>query len=1398
MQKNVASQKWIVYAFDETDNTPKTGDAANITGNLRIDGGAANAIDDTNPTELEDGYYVFDITQAESNGNLILNCPESSTANIQVIGVPGAVWTRPPNFQAMGIESDGDLTKVNTLDGHTAQTGDSYARIGSPAGADIAADIATRSSHTVADIWDRVLTGATHNIPTSAGRRLRGIQEFQGYEGGAIWIDTINGSAGTVDYENGTVENPVDTIADANTLSTSLGINRFFVMAGSNITFVAAQENQQFESFGAFVDLNSQSMSGSHFSNFTISGNDSGTNAIATLFSNCYMQGNILGLHVFKRCTIKGNMGFGEAGDYLWDGCSSFVAGTATPSLDFGAALNASNFSVRHNSGGIEVLNMGAGSGSYSMSLEGHGQLIINANCSATSTIAIRGNFTVTDNASGAVTLSDNARYDIDQITDAVIDDDTKLDGSAINALSANDPGSSLATIANQTLIYDRIGSPVGADISADIATRSSHTAADIWAVGARTLTSFGALVADIWNRLTSALTTAGSIGKLLDDNLNATISSRSTLSTSDVKNEADDALSDIHLDHLLAVDYDPASKPGVATALLNELIESDGGVSRYTANALEQAPSGTGGDATEAKQDTIITHLTEVKGAGFIESTDSLEAIIDTGNANWGGSAASYVGAQGGQLLNFRVNEKSGSFIYDKIHSDYKGILEDGVTFEEGVKGKSLTFDGTGSVECQQNFDEKRYSGNPVIPTLTGEGGDYAPYGLYDPSILFVGDEMWIYYSAVEGGVDDYIREGLSISKDGGLTFEAYGMVLDVGAEGEWDDWKAHDVDVLYDETDSTYKMWYTGNKGPAGGGKIGLATSPDGKVWTKYAGNPVFDVDVPGTWDDGGVSYPSVLEEGGTFYMFYGGYDDTQHNGMGLATSPDGITWTRAQSTPVIPLTNYMKYTVTEKNGVYYVIFAKRFSYQELYMGYSTDKINWIINWNQVMRIGESSEWDDGAIEDADFYFDGTDAKIYYSGARTKSVDNQIGLITIENLEDKVQKAEILNQYPISICCWIKTTDATSPVGIIKKGLQSTPDIWNVYMFEGRLRAFYVPNNSNNIQMITVSDDGGIINDGLWHHIIFIVDASGGELFVDLVSKNTKAWTGTPEAITSTEFMLIGEYDVTYSTIITGSIDDIRIYDHALSSDERRGIYMGVPYLEDNTLENIREQETIGNSIDETKGVNFNTDTDSLKAIVETGNADWITGDGLSGSNAITINIKDQNTDNVVACAVEIWDQANTVFYERKITNSNGDTSYNIDNGTYTVRIHKAGYIFSDKTLIVTDAEIVNYTGTTVIIGTPAAADACRVYDYAFQSDGLTPVATIEASCFISVLPYDYSDKIHSGERRDGIYDSSTGLLYFDLARGSTVKFRVKHFGYMNKTKTIPDLDQARLTDL
>lgn len=125
MQKNVASQIWVVFAFQDEGGTnpgePVTGDAAQITANLYLDGSATpNAVDDTNPTELGGGYYAFTITAAESNADSIVIAPSSSTGNVNVIGVPGAVWTTPPNFDLFSIDANGRVD-VGSVGG-TAQT----------------------------------------------------------------------------------------------------------------------------------------------------------------------------------------------------------------------------------------------------------------------------------------------------------------------------------------------------------------------------------------------------------------------------------------------------------------------------------------------------------------------------------------------------------------------------------------------------------------------------------------------------------------------------------------------------------------------------------------------------------------------------------------------------------------------------------------------------------------------------------------------------------------------------------------------------------------------------------------------------------------------------------------------------------------------------------------------------------------------------------------------------------------------------------------------------------------------------------------------------------------------------------------------------------------------------
>ena len=87
-QKNETGQKFMVLAVNTTNGLPSTGDAANITAKISKDFGSFAALTDTNPTEIDAtnaaGVYVFDLSQAETNGDVLTIMPSSSTANVQL------------------------------------------------------------------------------------------------------------------------------------------------------------------------------------------------------------------------------------------------------------------------------------------------------------------------------------------------------------------------------------------------------------------------------------------------------------------------------------------------------------------------------------------------------------------------------------------------------------------------------------------------------------------------------------------------------------------------------------------------------------------------------------------------------------------------------------------------------------------------------------------------------------------------------------------------------------------------------------------------------------------------------------------------------------------------------------------------------------------------------------------------------------------------------------------------------------------------------------------------------------------------------------------------------------------------------------------------------------------
>lgn len=102
MQKNVGSQKLIVFVWNSTTGNPVIGTAANLTAYVSIDYGSVTVLGDTSATELSSsnapGYYSFDLTQGETNGNFLLFTGKSSVSNEVVVGVPAGVQTVPASF----------------------------------------------------------------------------------------------------------------------------------------------------------------------------------------------------------------------------------------------------------------------------------------------------------------------------------------------------------------------------------------------------------------------------------------------------------------------------------------------------------------------------------------------------------------------------------------------------------------------------------------------------------------------------------------------------------------------------------------------------------------------------------------------------------------------------------------------------------------------------------------------------------------------------------------------------------------------------------------------------------------------------------------------------------------------------------------------------------------------------------------------------------------------------------------------------------------------------------------------------------------------------------------------------------------------------------------------------
>lgn len=186
------------------------------------------------------------------------------------------------------------------------------------------------------------------------------VNQSVGYANGAIWIDTVNGTAGTTPYYNGTADRPVNTLADATTLATALNLHSFQIIAGSTIAFTVGHDYDSFIGLGGqwTLDLGGQSIAGAYIDSATVSG--TATGSTNPTFRNCIiLEGTTLPPSYFDHCGFNTSSGSplvaGAAGQYLMADCMSLVAGSGTPHFNFSGTGGTTGVNFRRWSGGMNV-----------------------------------------------------------------------------------------------------------------------------------------------------------------------------------------------------------------------------------------------------------------------------------------------------------------------------------------------------------------------------------------------------------------------------------------------------------------------------------------------------------------------------------------------------------------------------------------------------------------------------------------------------------------------------------------------------------------------------------------------------------------------------------------------------------------------------------------------------------------------------------------------------------------------------------------------------------------------------------------------------------------------------------------------------------------------------------
>lgn len=233
------------------------------------------------------------------------------------------------------------------------------------------------------------------------------VSQTVGYALGRVWINTDAANTNTESYVDGVADNPVSTLAAALTIANDLGIKDFNVSSNSVITLATAFNGYNLFGIGYSLDFNGFDVSGSHFfhaspvTGIALAGGDH-----VDIHDSIIQDLTANDIH-FENCSFTEDiltMGAVSGAARIIDS-RSIVAGSGTPTIDFGTSLADHNVTIADWQNGIKIVNYNANAAVEDrLSISGTGQIIIDATCSGN--INLRGQWKVTNNSAGAVTIT--------------------------------------------------------------------------------------------------------------------------------------------------------------------------------------------------------------------------------------------------------------------------------------------------------------------------------------------------------------------------------------------------------------------------------------------------------------------------------------------------------------------------------------------------------------------------------------------------------------------------------------------------------------------------------------------------------------------------------------------------------------------------------------------------------------------------------------------------------------------------------------------------------------------------------------------------------------------------------------------------------------------------------